>query len=114
MIGNPKEADKKLFSIFRVFCISKKKLIITISTAAKPFAFAHFARYMKYEIGEDASVVLMVFLSNSDKLPIIFAKLKKKRVMDGQTDGWTDRWTDRQMDRQTDGQKDRRMDGLTD
>ena len=101
MIGNPKEADKKLFKIFRVFSVSKKKVFITKSTAAKPFAFTHFARYMKYEIGEDASFVLVAFLFNSDKLRIVFAKLKKKRVMDGQTDGWMDRWTDRGMERRT-------------
>ena len=96
-----KRRTKNFFQFPAFFCISKKKLIITKSTAAKPFAFAHFARYMKYEIGEDASVVLVVFLFNSDKLPIIFAKLKKKRVMDGQTDGWMDRWTDRGMERRT-------------
>ena len=89
LIGNPKEADKKLFLSFPRFLRFQKKLIITKSSAAKPFAFA---RYMKYEIGEDASVVLVVFLFNSDKLPIIFAKLKKTRY------GWTDRWMDGQMD----------------
>ena len=46
----------------------QKKVFITKSTAAKPFAFTHFARYMKYEIGEDASFVLVAFLFNSDKL----------------------------------------------
>ena len=35
------------FLIFHVFCFSKKELIITIATAAKPFAFAHFPRYTK-------------------------------------------------------------------
>ena len=96
---SPKRGGQKtLFNFPRFFCISKKKLIITKSTAAKPFAFAHFARYMKYEIGEDANVVLVVFLFNSDKLPIIFAKLKKKTT----PYGWADRWTDGQTEGWTD------------
>ena len=40
-------------------------------------------------IGKDASVVLVVFLFNSDSFPIIFDKLKKTHNgrLDGQTDG---------------------------
>ena len=74
----------------------QKKVFITKSTAAKLFAFTHFARYMKYEIGEDASFVLVAFLFNSDILRIAFAKLKKKNAlwMDRQMDGWTDGQTE--------------------
>ena len=32
------------FLVFGLFCVSKKKLITAKHTAAKPFAFAHFAR----------------------------------------------------------------------
>ena len=98
MVYIPKFIAFWRFLIFCVFCVFKKKLIITKSSAAKPFAFAHFARYMKYEIGEDANVVLVVFLFNSDKLPIIFAKLKKKTT----PYGWADRWTDGQTEGWTD------------
>ena len=48
-------------------------------------------------IGKDASVVLVVFLFNSDSFPIIFDKLKKTH--NGRLNGWPDR----QMDIRTDG-----------
>ena len=59
-------------------------------------------------IGEDASVVFVVFLFNFDSFPIIFAKLKKTHS--GQTGRWTYGWTDGWAD----GRTDRRMDRWTD
>ena len=70
---------------------------------------------MPHGIGEDASVVLVVFLFNSDSFPIILAKLKKTRPgrTDGRTNGWTDRRTNRWMVGQMDGRTYKWMDGWT-
>ena len=82
------------------FCVPTKN-----NYCSKTICLGSF--YMPHGIGADASVVLVVFLFNSDSFPIILAKLKKNA-------SWIDRRTDKKTDRQMNGRTDGQMDGRTD
>ena len=89
-----------IFSASFGFC-AKKKFFLKF-TAAKPFALAHFARYMEY-----ARVPVSFRCCLYSSFSSHFARLK---IIEQRMDSWMDGQMGRQTNRWTDGQTDIQMD----
>ena len=92
-----------IFYLFRVLWVLRRKEIFFLKfTAAKPFALAHFARYMEY-----ARVPVSFRCCLYSSFSSHFARLK---IIEQRMDSWMDGQMGRQTNRWTDGQTDIQMD----